>query len=818
MSTATNEPRPLVIITGAGGNIGTAAHQALRQRFHVVGMERDCENLPECVPVDITSDTRVRDAMAMIGERFGNRIASFIHLAAYFDLSGKPSPLYQSVNIEGTQRLLEALQAFEVDQFIYASTMLVHAPTRPGIPINEESPLGPSWPYPESKLRTEEIIKRHCGAIPYVLLRIAGVYTDRCGSTFLAHQIRRIYERQVSAHLYAADPAVGQAFIHMDDLLHAILDMVARRRELPAHLALLLGEPDVLSYEALQNRLAHLIHDETQWTTRRVPQVVAKVGAWLQAKAEVLVPDVIDQGEEPFIKPFMAEMADDHFEVDITQARTHIDWEPRSRLRDKLPEMVAALKADPIKWYREHRLIVPGWLRDAERMKIHGDQLMRANEAILQRKRARSMWAHVINLILGAWLITSPPILSYGENAMIWNDIACGAAVMVFAFMSLLWRAAVPRFLATSVGVWLLFAPLMFWAGSAAAYLNDTVIGSLVIGFALLVGPVPGVSPIARTIGPDIPPGWSYNPSGWLQRLTIILLAVVGLFVSRYLAAYQLGHIPSAWDPFFAGGTQRIITSKVSEAWPVSDAGLGAVTYMLEILTGFFGDRRRWRTSPWAVILFGVMIVPLGAVSVFFIIIQPIVIGTWCTLCLVAAAAMLLQVPYSLDELLACIQFLIDRKRSGRSLLRTFLFGDTIAGGAKEPPAESPLRLKAALSEMFGGGVNLPPSLLGSMAIGIWLMFTRIIFGTDGAQADSDHLLGFLIITVAVSALAEMARPLRFINILFGIGLMGAPWMLHGGSLLADVAGAAAGVVLIALSIPAGRVRNSYGNWDRLIR
>lgn len=46
--------------------------------------------------------------------------------------------------------------------------------------------------------------------------------------------------------------------------------------------------------------------------------------------------------------------------------------------------------------------------------------------------------------------------------------------------------------------------------------------------------------------GPDIPPGWNYTPSSWLQRLPIAALAVFGIFISRYLTAYQLGHIDRA--------------------------------------------------------------------------------------------------------------------------------------------------------------------------------------------------------------------------------------------------------------------------------
>jgi hypothetical protein len=62
-----------------------------------------------------------------------------------------------------------------------------------------------------------------------------------------------------------------------------------------------------------------------------------------------------------------------------------------------------------------------------------------------------------------------------------------------------------------------------------------------------------------------------------------------------------------------------------------------------------------------------------------------------------------------------------------------------------------------------------------------------------------------------------VARPLRFLNVILGIALIGAPWMFDGGSLLADWCGVAAGVALFALSIPRGAVRNQYGRFSRYI-
>ncbi len=73
-------------------------------------------------------------------------------------LVGEPEPRYQSVTVDGAKRLLQALGAFEVEQLISMSTMLVHAPSGHGARINEESPLDDRVPYRASKIRTERAI------------------------------------------------------------------------------------------------------------------------------------------------------------------------------------------------------------------------------------------------------------------------------------------------------------------------------------------------------------------------------------------------------------------------------------------------------------------------------------------------------------------------------------------------------------------------------------------------------------------------------------------------------------------------------------
>ena len=136
---------------------------------------------------------------------------------------------------------------------------------------------------------------------------------------------------------------------------------------------------------------------------------------------------------------------------------------------------------------------------------------------------------------------------------------------------------------------------------------------------------------------------------------------------------------------------------------------MGAAVYLIEIVIGLVGSQRRWRTMPWVTVAFGMMIVPLGIVSIGFIIIQPIVIGTLCTLCLLGAAAMLLQIPYSLDELVATSEFLYRKWKKGEPVIRIFFTGDTDEGEAK-PSKRRPFELapKEIVGSLFGGGMGLP--------------------------------------------------------------------------------------------------------------
>ena len=368
------------------------------------------------------------------------------------------------------------------------------------------------------------------------MLRLAGVYDEQSMVPTLAQQMARVYERDLQSHLYAGSLLVGQSALHRDDML-----------------------------DALQDALGQLMHGTAQWLTLRVPKPLAAAGAWVQGKLEPLVPDAIDGGEPPFIRPFMVAMADD------------------------LPQLVAALKADPAAWYAANGITAPGWITQAGGVlraePAHAasvpngpPQIAHNPDALrtrldMRRKAEHSAWrwAHRVNIGLGSWLLTQPLLVGVQEPWLRGREMTLGLLLMSGAALALSWRAVWARWLCAGIGAAVMAVPFLGSTANAAAYLSDTLVGAFVFGLAVCSKPEPGSSAVAALTGPSVPPG--------------------------------------------------------------------GYTYLLEILTGLVGSRQSWGTAPWVVLLFGLMIVPLGMTTILFIIIQPVVLGTWSTLALVGGAA-----------------------------------------------------------------------------------------------------------------------------------------------------------------------------------
>jgi len=433
-------------------------------------------------------------------------------------------------------------------------------------------------------------------------------------------------------------------------------------------------------------------------------------------------------------------------------------------------------------------------------------------------ERASDSWAALVCMGFGVWLIASPTTLGYPGEPMAANDGLCGLAAVVLGWLvaraRTRWREAA-SWLLCLLGVWMLHAPLVFWTPSAAAYQNASMVGILWIAFSVVI---PRRIWQRRARWPEVPQGWTFNPSSWAQRTPIIALAWINFLLARYLAAYQLGHIPWPWDPFFGDGTQRVLDSAVSEAFPVSDAGLGAAAYALELLIGYLGDASRWRTAPWTVALFGVLVVPVGVISTVLMILQPVAVGAWCTICLITAALMLGMACLALPEVVAMIQFLARSRSAGRSLWRTFWLGGEEEDGSMEERPGRATSSVSALARAMVCGTTLPWTLLLSTVLGGGLVAASGLPAIEGRTGEAHVIAGALVLVISVVSMSEVLRRMRLANAPVAIALAALGWLLGEASVAAALGTTVACLLLIALSLPRGSVRQRYGSWSLRIR
>ncbi len=437
-------------------------------------------------------------------------------------------------------------------------------------------------------------------------------------------------------------------------------------------------------------------------------------------------------------------------------------------------------------------------------------------EQIVRIHHCRTLWTYAINCILGLWLITGPFLFDYKCPALAISDIVSGALIIICEILAFSPRRALVRWCTALIAVWLLFAPLVFWSPTPAVFLVDTLIACLIITFSILVPGVPGKGGMALP-GPDQPPGWTYNPSSWIRRWLGIALALLGFFISRYLAAHQLGYIQHAWDPFFGNGTDRVTGSMVSRSFPISDAGFGSVAYLMEVLTGFMGDRARWRTAPFIALMFAILVLPLGITSIVLVIMQPVVVGAWCGLCLISAAALLVSVPLAVHEAVAVGQFLMAAKAEGKNFWQVFWMGGSIVGGG----AEDPDRSNFSFSQRWIAsvqGVTVPWTIACQFVIGTWLMMRPDILPFAGRTADCDHLLGAMVVTLALVASAEVTRIVRLTNIPLGLILIVVALLFARDLPNVCYSELISGIVLILVSLPRGGIVERYAGWDKYVK
>jgi hypothetical protein len=487
---------------------------------------------------------------------------------------------------------------------------------------------------------------------------------------------------------------------------------------------------------------------------------------------------------------------------------------------------------------------------ELEQAEQRSDRDMPGRMDRLRAHQRQVLWIPWTLVLLGFWQLLAPLTLGYGNEQlwatpsggrgiwfsestmdelraalMTWSDVATGVLLIVLGWRALKPDRPIVWWGACFVGIWLVFAPIVLWAPTASGFVNDSLVGLFVIALTILIPGMPNMPAFMR-MGPPTPPGWSYNPSSWPQRAVLVAIALVGLMVSRYLAAFQLGYLDEVWDPFFgAASTEAVLNSQLSHMMPISDAGLGGIAYTFEMLMAFMGGVARWRTMPWMVAMFGILVIPLGLAHVSLVMSMPVAVHSWSTLAILAGVVMLPMVALTVDEVVAMGQHVKQargRGDRGGSTWKVFWLGGKADGSAPDDRTPEMLDLPdrpLALTRSSLWGTTAPLGLVALTALGIWTYAAPGVFGVDirTGAADIAHLGGALIVVVAVVSMAEVLRPLRLLAVPTGL-VVAVAISFAGAGVAFTVAIALSGLLVAAAALPRGSIRDSYGDWDSRAR
>jgi nucleoside-diphosphate-sugar epimerase len=237
------------------------------------------------------------------------------HLAVAMREGAKSDQFFQSVNLDGTRRLLEASVEAGVRRFVYCSTIGIYGHRAPGT-TREDSPLAPGNIYERTKVSAERLV-RELGAqrsLPYTILRPADVYGPR------DHRLLKLFKGVSAGRFPLFGSGKGRRhMIYVDDVVSGFFRACETDRAL--------GESFILAGPKACT-LRDLVTEVQAATGSR------RYGFRLPLKPMLGVAGVIEDvsrllGVDPPIYRRRMDFFWSDSEFDTTRARQGLDWIPQ---------------------------------------------------------------------------------------------------------------------------------------------------------------------------------------------------------------------------------------------------------------------------------------------------------------------------------------------------------------------------------------------------------------------------------------------------------------------------------------------------------
>lgn len=349
--------KPIVVITGASGFLGSAVCVDLAKDFTVIAIDRrePSEQLRKAAPhtkwhiLDIADLQAISEVMAQTRTKFGE-IDFLIHLAAYYDFSNNWGEEYQRTNVHGTANVLDASKKSGVKRLIFASSIGAMEPPATGSCLTEESPTSEFIPYAKSKYLGEKLIEEACTEVPSIILRIAGVFSDWCELPPLYSLIKLWASAFPLGRIIPGRGESGIPYIHISDLMHVIRKCIVLHHELGPFNIFLASQHGTVLHRQLFPAIRSAAGYSVSLRPIHVTKGLAKLGVRFRCTLGKFSRNM------PYERPWMLDYVDRPWIIDTSKTRRTLDWDctPELGILKKIPDILRNFRTNPKGWEKRN--------------------------------------------------------------------------------------------------------------------------------------------------------------------------------------------------------------------------------------------------------------------------------------------------------------------------------------------------------------------------------------------------------------------------------------------------------------------------------
>jgi nucleoside-diphosphate-sugar epimerase len=345
------------LITGASGFIGRHLLGELMADHRIFGVARGRAE-PAGAPLHpniewLQADLSSRQTVLALSERIraAGGVDVVVHLAGYYDFTGRDAPEYQSTNVEGLRNLLEVSRKLRPRRFVFASSVAACDFPPPHRAVVDDTPPEGRSPYARSKRLGEEMVRDAAGALPSCIVRFAALFSDWCEYEPLYVFLSEWLSPGWRSRVLAGQGRSAIPYMHIRDAVSFFSSLMARLDGLEPLETLTASTDGATSHRDLYTA-ATACHFGQRRSPILVPRPLCLVGLRGLDLLGLLI------RRRPFERPWMGQCIDRALRVDASRARARLAWAPKERLDivRRMPFLIHNRRTRPVEWLRRNHV------------------------------------------------------------------------------------------------------------------------------------------------------------------------------------------------------------------------------------------------------------------------------------------------------------------------------------------------------------------------------------------------------------------------------------------------------------------------------